>query len=179
MVPSSRLERRPQERSLFDRAILGRAIADSFVKLDPRWQSRNPVMFIVEVGALVTTLFFFRDVFMRGGKDAGFDFAISIWLWFTVLFANFAEAVAEGRGKAQADFLRRTKTDTKARRVVDGVEKSVGSNELRKGDVIRVDAGELIAGDGEVIEGAASVDESAITGESAPVIREAGGDRSA
>ena len=179
MVPSSRLERRPQERSLFDRAILGRAIADSLRKLDPRWQARNPVMFIVEIGALVTTLFLLRDLFAAGGKNAGFDFAITMWLWFTVIFANFAEAVAEGRGKAQADFLRRTKTDTKARRVVDGQEKLVGSNELRKGDLVRVDVGELIAGDGEVVEGAASVDESAITGESAPVIREAGGDRSA
>src|SRR5271163_3534879 len=100
MVPSSRLERRPQERSLFDRAIISRAVADSFAKLDPRWQVRNPVMFIVEVGAAVTTLFFFRDLIFAGGKSAGFDFAISIWLWFTVLFANFAEAVAEGRGKA-------------------------------------------------------------------------------
>jgi potassium-transporting ATPase ATP-binding subunit len=179
MVPTSRLERRPQERSLFDRAILGRAIAESLRKLDPRWQARNPVMFIVEVGALVTTLFLLRDLFFAGGKNAGFDFAITVWLWFTVVFANFAEAVAEGRGKAQADFLRRTKTDTKARRVVDGQEKLVSSNELRKGDLVRVDVGELIAGDGEVVEGAASVDESAITGESAPVIREAGGDRSA
>jgi potassium-transporting ATPase ATP-binding subunit len=179
MVPTSRLERRPQERSLFDRAILGRAIAESLRKLDPRWQARNPVMFIVEVGALVTTLFLLRDLFFAGGKNAGFDFAITVWLWFTVVFANFAEAVAEGRGKAQADFLRRTKTDTKARRIVDGQEKLVSSNELRKGDLVRVDVGELIAGDGEVVEGAASVDESAITGESAPVIREAGGDRSA
>jgi K+-transporting ATPase ATPase B chain len=179
VLPQSRLERRPQERSLFDRAILGRAVADSLRKLDPRWQARNPVMFVVEVGAVATTLFLFRDLIAAGGKNAGFDFAISIWLWFTVVFANFAEAVAEGRGKAQADFLRRTKTDTKARRVVDGDEKLVAANELRKGDLIRVDAGELIAGDGEVVEGAASVDESAITGESAPVIREAGGDRSA
>ena len=179
MIPSRRIERRPQARSLFDRAILTRAIVDSFVKLDPRWQARNPVMFIVEVGALVTTLFFLRDLIARGGKDAGFDLAITLWLWFTVVFANFAEAVAEGRGKAQADFLRRTKTDTQARKVVDGVETSISAADLRKGDVVRIDAGELIPGDGEVIEGAASVDESAITGESAPVIRESGGDRSA
>ena len=168
-----------RDRSLFDRAIITRAIADSFAKLDPRWQARNPVMFIVEVSALVVSLFWLRDLFARGGKDAGFDLAIALWLWFTVIFANFAEAVAEGRGKAQADFLRRTKSDTKARKVVDGQLLDVNANELRKGDLIRVEPNEVIAGDGEVIEGAASVDESAITGESAPVIRESGGDRSA
>ncbi len=168
-----------KERSLFDRAIVTRAVGDSFAKLDPRWQARNPVMFIVEVGALVTTLFFVRDLLARGGKDAGFDLAISLWLWFTVVFANFAEAVAEGRGKAQADFLRRTKSDTQARKIVAGKSVTVNANELRKGDLIRVEPGETIAGDGDVIEGAASVDESAITGESAPVIRQSGGDRSA
>ncbi len=168
-----------KERSLFDRAIITRAIGDSFVKLDPRWQARNPVMFIVEVGALVTTLFFVRDLLSRGGKDAGFDLAISLWLWFTVVFANFAEAVAEGRGKAQADFLRRTKSDTQARKIVGGQSVTVNANELRKGDLIRVEPGETVAGDGDVVEGAASVDESAITGESAPVIRQSGGDRSA
>jgi K+-transporting ATPase ATPase B chain len=172
MISSRRIDRRPQSRALLDRAIVLRAVGDSFKKLDPRWQARNPVMFIVEVGALVVSLFYFRDLFMRGGKDAGFDLAIALWLWFTVIFANFAEAVAEGRGKAQADFLRRTKTDTKARKVVDGKIVDVNANELRKGDLIRVEPGEMIAGDGDVIEGAASVDESAITGESAPVIRE-------
>ncbi|HZV78376.1 MAG TPA: HAD-IC family P-type ATPase, partial [Candidatus Binatus sp.] len=177
MIPERRLERRPKARSLFDRSIMSRAAIDAFRKLDPRWQFRNPVMFVCEVGALVTLAFFVRDLFTHG--RAGFDFAISIWLWFTVLFANFAEAVAEGRGKAQADFLRRTKTDTKARRITEGREEMVSSTELRKGDVFRVNAGELIAADGDVIEGAATVDESAITGESAPVIREAGGDRSA
>ncbi len=176
MISERRLERRPKARSLFDRAILTRAVVDSFRKLDPRWQFRNPVMFVCEIGALVTLGFFFRDLRTHG--PAGFDFAISIWLWFTVLFANFAEAVAEGRGKAQADFLRRTKTDTKARRIVDGREETVSSTDLHKGDVFRVVAGELIAADGDVVEGAATVDESAITGESAPVIREAGGDRS-
>jgi len=176
MISERRLERRPKARSLFDRAILTRAIVDSFRKLDPRWQYRNPVMFVCEIGALVTLGFFFRDLRTHG--PAGFDFAISIWLWFTVLFANFAEAVAEGRGKAQADFLRRTKTDTKARRIVAGREEVVSSTDLHKGDVFRVAAGELIAADGDVVEGAATVDESAITGESAPVIREAGGDRS-
>jgi K+-transporting ATPase ATPase B chain len=179
MIPSRRIERRPRERSLFDRAILLRATADSFIKLDPRWQARNPVMFIVEVGALVVTLFFFRDVFARGGHDAGFDIAIALWLWFTVVFANFAEAVAEGRGKAQADYLRRTKTDTQARKMVDGKPVMVGAHDLRKGDLVRIEPNELIPGDGDVVEGAASVDESAITGESAPVIRESGGDRSA
>jgi K+-transporting ATPase ATPase B chain len=179
MIPARRLERRPKARSLFDRAILMRAIGDSFVKLDPRVQAKNPVMFIVLVGALVTTLFFFRDLFFSGGRSAGFDFAISIWLWFTVLFANFAEAVAEGRGKAQAEFLRRTKSDTLARKLVNGQLLTVSATELRAGDVVRIEAGELIPGDGDVIEGAASVDESAITGESAPVIRESGGDRSA
>jgi K+-transporting ATPase ATPase B chain len=176
MISERRLERRPKARSLFDRAIIGRAVLDSFAKLDPRWQIRNPVMFVCEVGAVVTLLFFFRD--LRAHGPAGFDFAISMWLWFTVLFANFAEAVAEGRGKAQAEFLRRTKTETQARRVVDNREELVSANALRRGDVFRVAAGELIAADGDVIHGAASVDESAITGESAPVIREAGGDRS-
>jgi K+-transporting ATPase ATPase B chain len=179
MIPSRRIERRPQSRSLLDRAIVTRAIGDSFIKLDPRWQLRNPVMFIVEIGALVVTLFFFRDLISRGGKDAGFDLAIALWLWFTVIFANFAEAVAEGRGKAQAEFLRRTKSDTQARKMVDGKAVLVSATELRKGDLVRIEPNELIPGDGDVVEGAASVDESAITGESAPVIRESGGDRSA
>jgi potassium-transporting ATPase ATP-binding subunit len=178
MIPTRRLERRPKARSLFDRAIIVRAIGDSFRKLDPRYAARNPVMFIVEVGALVTLFFCLRDTF-AGGRNAGFEAAISIWLWFTVLFANFAEAVAEGRGKAQAEFLRRTKTDTLARKIVNGVPVSVNAAALRKGDLVRVEAGEAIPGDGDVVEGAASVDESAITGESAPVIRESGGDRSA
>src|SRR6202022_4914737 len=111
---------------------------------DPRWQFRNPVMFICEVGALVTLLFFFRDLRTHG--PAGFDFAISAWLWFTVLFANFAEAVAEGRGKAQADYLRRTKTETQARRIVDGRTEMVSAASLHKDDVVRVEAGELIPG---------------------------------
>jgi K+-transporting ATPase ATPase B chain len=181
MIPSRRIERRPQSRALFDRAIVSRAVADSFTKLDPRWQARNPVMFVVEVGALVTSLFFVRDVITHNSAHGitGFDLAIALWLWFTVLFANFAEAVAEGRGKAQAEFLRRTKSDTQARKIVDGKPVMVNANELRKGDLIRIEPNELIAGDGDVVEGAASVDESAITGESAPVIRESGGDRSA
>jgi K+-transporting ATPase ATPase B chain len=179
MLPARRLERRPKARSLFDRSIVVRAIGDSFKKLDPRWQVRNPVMFVVEVGALVTSYFFVRDLVRHTG-NSGFDFAISAWLWFTVLFANFAEAVAEGRGKAQADFLRRTKSDTTARLLLDGgAEEVVPSTSLRKGDRFVVVAGEIVAADGEVLEGAATVDESAITGESAPVIRESGGDRSA
>jgi K+-transporting ATPase ATPase B chain len=178
VVQSRRADRRPQSRSLFDPEILKRAFADSFAKLDPRIQARNPVMFVVEGGALVTLGFFARDLAVHNGA-AAFDFAISLWLWFTVLFANFAEAVAEGRGKAQAEFLRRTKSDTPAKRILaDGTLATVNATELRKGDRVRVDAGEIIPGDGDVIEGAASVDESAITGESAPVIREAGGDRS-
>jgi potassium-transporting ATPase ATP-binding subunit len=176
VLSQRRLERRPKARSLFDREILGRAVVDSFKKLDPRWMARNPVMFVCEIGALVTLIFFVRDLGKHG--PAGFDFAISIWLWFTVLFANFAEAVAEGRGKAQADALRKTRTETMANLVVgDGTEK-VPSTNLRKGDVVRIAAGELVPGDGDVVHGAAMVDESAITGESAPVVREAGGDRS-
>ncbi len=167
-----------RSRSLFDREILGTAIADSFKKLDPRWQLRNPVMFIVEVGALVSAGFAVRD-FSNASGSGGFDVAISLWLWFTVIFANFAEAVAEGRGKAQADFLRRTKSDAQARRLTtDGREEIVSATLLRKGDRFRVSVNDVVPADGEVLEGAATVDESAITGESAPVIREAGGDRS-
>ncbi|MBV9057183.1 MAG: potassium-transporting ATPase subunit KdpB [Candidatus Eremiobacteraeota bacterium] len=179
MLSQRRLERRPKARSLFDRAILTRALRDSLRKLDPRWQARNPVMFVVEVGAAATTIFFVRDLVAHSGS-AGFDFAIAAWLWFTVLFANFAEAVAEGRGKAQADALRRTKSDTNARLVREnGAEERVASTSLRKGDRFVVEAREVIPADGDVLEGAATVDESAITGESAPVIRESGGDRSA
>ncbi len=166
-----------RQRPLFDREIIAPAIVESFKKLDPRWQLRNPVMFIVEVGALVSAIFAIRD-YMHADGQGSFDVAISLWLWFTVVFANFAEAVAEGRGKAQADFLRRTKSDTSAKRIVEGKLETVSATLLRKGDRIRVDAGELIPADGEVVLGAATVDESAITGESAPVIREAGGDRS-
>jgi K+-transporting ATPase ATPase B chain len=166
-----------RSRSLFDGAILGPAIIASFQKLDPRVQLKNPVMFICEVGALVTLVYAIHDA-MAGNGKLGFDIAISIWLWFTVVFANFAEAVAEGRGKAQAEFLRRTKTETIANRIVNGSVQAVSATQLRKGDRVRVIAGELIPADGEIVEGAATVDESAITGESAPVIRETGGDRS-
>ena len=166
-----------RSRSLFDGEILGPAVVASFQKLDPRVQLRNPVMFICEAGALVTLIYAVHDALAGNGK-LGFDIAISVWLWFTVVFANLAEAVAEGRGKAQAEFLRRTKTETIANRLVDGTVQTVSATQLRKGDRVRVVAGELIPADGEIVEGAATVDESAITGESAPVIRETGGDRS-
>jgi K+-transporting ATPase ATPase B chain len=173
-----------QALSLFDRAILGRAIGDSFRKLAPRQVAKNPVMFVVEIGSVLTTLIFLRDVVHRASASAPlwFTAAVSLWLWFTVLFANFAEAVAEGRGKAQAETLRRMRKETTARRLVNGKgkqEEQVPSSSLRKGDLVVVEASELIPGDGEIVEGIASVDESAITGESAPVIRESGGDRSA
>jgi K+-transporting ATPase ATPase B chain len=162
--------------SIFDPTIIVPAIGDSFKKLNPVTLARNPVMFVTEVGALITT------VLLATGHVAnlGFQIQIAIWLWFTVLFANFAEAMAEGRGKAQAKALRATRTDTFANRLKsDGTIDKIAANLLRKGDVVVVSAGELIPGDGEVIDGAATVDESAITGESAPVIRESGGDRSA
>jgi K+-transporting ATPase ATPase B chain len=165
-------------RRLFDPPIVSRAIGDSFRKLHPRVMLKNPVMFVVEVGALITTVLFARDLVVRA-PFTSFTFQISLWLWFTVLFANFAEAMAEGRGKAQADTLRKTKTETTARREVGGRTETVPATSLRSGDVVRVEQEEIIPGDGDVIEGIASVDESAITGESAPVIRESGGDRSA
>jgi K+-transporting ATPase ATPase B chain len=166
--------------SMFDRAIMGRAVGESFVKLDPRQMARNPVMFIVEVGSALTTILFFQKLSSSSTADNVFTGLVAAWLWFTVLFANFAEAVAEGRGKAQADTLRKTRADTVARtRGPDGVLVEKPSSDLELGDVCIVTAGEIIPGDGEVIEGIATVDESAITGESAPVIRESGGDRSA
>ena len=165
--------------SLTDWDILGPAIWNSFLKLDPRRQVRNPVMFVVEIGSVIATIDFFIGLF-RVGSDESFVGQISIWLWFTVIFANFAEAVAEGRGKAQAAALRRTRSDTMARRIgPGGKEEQVPGTQLRRGDRVICEAGQVIPGDGTVIEGIASVDESAITGESAPVIREAGGDRSA
>ena len=166
-------------RPLFDPPIVKRALADSFLKLNPRTMMKNPVMFVVEVGAAITTLLAGKE--MAGGAGvAGFTFQITLWLWFTVLFANFAEAMAEGRGKAQADTLRKTKTETTARRLLNGTKsETVAATQLRAGDLVLVEQGETIPGDGDVIEGIASVDESAITGESAPVIRESGGDRSA
>jgi K+-transporting ATPase ATPase B chain len=166
-------------RPLFDGEIVRKAVKASFGKLNPVTLAKNPVMFVVEVGAVITTVFMFRDIFV-GVRAIGFQLQIAVWLWFTVLFANFAEAMAEARGKAQADTLRKTKTDSIAKRIVDGdkIEK-VPASKLRAGDCCICEVGDIIPGDGEVIAGIASVDESVITGESAPVIRESGGDRSA
>jgi K+-transporting ATPase ATPase B chain len=164
---------------LADKRILWRAVLDSYVKLHPRTMVKNPVMFVVEVGAVLTTIQLAWNAF-HGAGHLGFGLQITLWLWFTVLFANFAEAMAEGRGKAQADTLRKARADTQARCLrANGCIETLASSKLRSGDIVVVAAGEFIPGDGEVIEGVASVDESAITGESAPVIRESGGDRSA
>jgi K+-transporting ATPase ATPase B chain len=165
--------------SIWDPQIVRRAIRDSFRKLHPRTMAKNPVMFVVEVGSVLTTWRLIQDT-LTGQHGLGFEFQITFWLWLTVLFANFAEAMAEGRGKAQADTLRRAKTETMAKREDSGGGyETVPAPALRKGDIVRVSAGEVIPADGEIVEGVASVDESAITGESAPVIRESGGDRSA
>src|SRR6202035_5095751 len=177
-------QRRRGRSSLTDRSILVPAIGESFKKLYPRLMARHPVMFVVEIGSVITTIVFVAVLFngapaFSGSNNELFVGQISIGLWFTVLFANFAEAVAEGGGKAQAAALRKTRSETIARRLVDGKEERVPSTVLRKGDTVVIEAGELIPSDGTIIEGIASVDESAITGESAPVIREAGGDRSA
>jgi K+-transporting ATPase ATPase B chain len=168
---------------LFDPKIIGAAALDAFRKLDPRKLAKNPVIFVTEMVSIVVTAFFIRDLVAKGDSPL-FSGQIAFWLWFTVLFANFAEAVAEGRGKAQADTLRKSRSDTQAKRYVDpkhlgDIYQSVNALDLRVGDVVLVEAGDVIPGDGEIIEGLASVNESAITGESAPVIREAGGDRSA
>jgi potassium-transporting ATPase ATP-binding subunit len=164
-----------KSKSLWDAKIIRRALVDAVVKLDPRTMMKNPVMFVVEVGSVVTSLLLFHEK-----QSFAFNLQITLWLWFTVLFANFAEAMAEGRGKAQADTLRKARSETVATRLLpNGTTETVPSAKLRSGDVVMVAASELVPGDGEVIEGVASVDESAITGESAPVIREAGGDRSA
>ncbi len=167
--------------SIMDAAILVPALRGAFTKLDPRSLARNPVMFVVAVVSLLTTVLFIRDL-ATGAGNLGFSFQINLWLWFTVLFANFAEAVAEGRGKAQADSLRRARTETQAK-LLAGEDRAsfrlVPGTSLKVGDVVLVEAGDIIPSDGEVIEGMASVNEAAITGESAPVIRESGGDRSA
>jgi K+-transporting ATPase ATPase B chain len=176
-----------QRRPLFDPKIVRRAVKDSFIKLNPRHVAGNPVMFVVEIGSLLTTLLIFRDIASGNTGHLLFTVQVTLWLWFTVVFANFAEAMAEGRGKAQADTLRKAKTETIAHRIVGDTgaridaakTESIAAPQLRKADVVLVHAGEFIPGDGDVIEGVASVDESAITGESAPVIRESGGDRSA
>ena len=166
--------------SFWNSALVGPALKDSVKKLNPRVLAKNPVMFIVEIGSVLTTIAFINDLMHHQSAEALFSGQITVWLWFTVIFANFAEAMAEGRGKAQAENLKKARTETQATiRNKDGTTRSVLSSELRKGDVVVVTAGNAIPADGTVIEGAASVDESAITGESAPVIREFGGDRSA
>jgi K+-transporting ATPase ATPase B chain len=174
---------RGQARPLFDAPIVRRAIVDSLRKLDPRHQVRNPVMFVVEVGSMLTTGLFVQALVGRGEAPPGFILAVSLWLWFTVLFANFAEAMAEGRGKAQADSLRKARKDIQAKQIAaprrDAAPSPVLASKLRKGDLVLVEAGDTVPADGEIVDGVASVDESAITGESAPVIRESGGDRSA
>ncbi len=176
-----KLQKRAPVSTMLDPKIVIPAITASFVKLDPRLMIKNPVMFVVEVVAALTTVIFLRNLVMGGGDSLGFTFQIILWLWFTVLFANFAEAVAEGRGKAQAETLRKTRTESQAK-LLTGADKTyrlVAGTSLKVGDVVLVEAGDNIPSDGEVIEGVASVNEAAITGESAPVIRESGGDRSA
>jgi K+-transporting ATPase ATPase B chain len=166
-----------QNSSLFNKKILRQAFIDSFIKLKPSTQIKNPVIFIVLIGAIITSITVLMD--FSEGNNISFHFQISLWLWFTVLFANFSEAIAEGRGKAQADSLRKNRTQVNARKLVGKKEVIVPAIELKKGDLVICEAGDIIPSDGEVVEGIASVDESAITGESAPVIRESGGDRSA
>ena len=185
------MSRKTKKINLFNPPIVKRAIKDAVFKLDPRQVARNPVMFVVEIGSILTTLLILRDIFVGNTGNLFFTVQVTLWLWFTVLFANFAEAMAEGRGKAQADTLRKAKTETVANLIISNIGGNIGkgveqvktelvpASELRKGDVVLVRTREVIPGDGDVIEGVASVDESAITGESAPVIREAGGDRSA
>ena len=172
-----------KKKSLFDPPLLRQATLDSFIKLSPRNQMRNPVMFCVFVGAILSSGLFIQSLLGTGEAPSGFILQISLWLWFTLLFANFAEAMAEGRGKAQAESLRKARKEVKAKKLSSPQKDAdfvvVSSSELRSGDIVLVQAGDFIAGDGEVIEGIASVNESAITGESAPVIRESGGDRSA
>jgi K+-transporting ATPase ATPase B chain len=167
--------------SAFDGALLMRAVGDAFVKLDPRKLARNPVIFVTELVTILVTILAIRD--LATGQPIWFSGQIALWLWFTVLFATFAEAIAEGRGKAQADALRKTRTQAEAKRIYDTKNRSrfdkVGANQLKVGDIVLVEAGDIIPSDGDIVEGVASVNESAITGESAPVIREAGGDRSA
>jgi potassium-transporting ATPase ATP-binding subunit len=173
------MSKQSKAKSLWDARIVRQALIDSVVKLSPRTMMRNPVMFVVEVGSVITSALLLKNV-MGHQPGFGFNLQITLWLWFTVLFANFAEAMAEGRGKAQAETLRKSKSETTANRLLpDGGAETVSGANLRAGDVVIVSAGETIPGDGEIIDGVASVDESAITGESAPVIRESGGDRSA
>src|SRR6201746_1412344 len=177
-MEAMKLNKRMPVSAMFDPKIVVPAIWSSFVKLDPRLMMKNPVMFVVEIVAALTTVIFLRNL-VTGGASLAFTFQIILWLWFTVLFANFAEAVAEGRGKAQAESLKKTRTESQAK-LLTGTDKTyrlVPGTALKVGDVVLVEAGDNIPSDGEVIEGVASVNEAAITGESAPVIRESGGDR--
>ena len=179
-MEAMKLQKKVTASAMLDPKILVPAIKSAFVKLDPRLMVKNPVMFVVEIVAALTTVIFLRNL-VTGGEGLAFTFQIILWLWFTVLFANFAEAVAEGRGKAQAESLKKTRTESKAK-LLEGSDKSyrlVSGTTLKVGDIVLVEAGDNIPSDGEVIEGVASVNEAAITGESAPVIRESGGDRSA
>ena len=180
MEPVSKPNKRMPVSAMLDPKIVTPAIGAAFAKLDPRAMIKNPVMFVVEIVAALTTVIFLRDL-VTGGENLGFTFQIILWLWFTVLFANLAEAVAEGRGKAQAETLRKTRIESQAKLLTGaGREfKLVAGTNLKVGDLVVVEAGDTIPSDGEVIEGVASVNEAAITGESAPVIRESGGDRSA
>src|SRR6516225_5387324 len=177
-VPSVRLghsPNKPRKKAVWEWKIVRRAIWEALLKLNPRKMMGNPVMFVVEIGSVITTALLFK-----GSAAFKFNLQITLWLWFTVIFANFAQAMAEGRGKAQADTLRRARSETIAKRMLDGGRvEQVASSKLQAGDCVFCSAGEFIPSDGEITEGVASVDESAITGESAPVIREAGGDRSA
>jgi len=181
-METSHLRKSMPVSALFDAKIVVPAIGSAFVKLNPRALMKNPVMFVLEVVTALTTVIFIRDLAV-GGAHLGFEFQIILWLWFTLLFANFAEAVAEGRGKAQADTLRRQRTETQAKLITGAGDQQnyrlVPSTSLKVGDLVLVEAGDLIPSDGEVVVGMASVNEAAITGESAPVIRESGGDRSA
>ena len=179
-MDTSMTRKRMSMSALLDPKIIFPAIVSSFVKLDPRVQIKNPVMFVVELVTVLTTILFVRDLLHGGSANIGFTFQIILWLWITLLFANFSEAVAEGRGKAQAAALRRTRTETKAKLLSGkgvGDFKLVPANALKVNDLVLVDAGDIIPSDGEIVEGIASVNEAAITGESAPVIRESGGDR--
>jgi K+-transporting ATPase ATPase B chain len=174
----AKLERRKVRRaSLFESELVAAAVKKSFLMLNPVTMARNPVMFVTEIGAAVTTLVLVLNI-SGGSKAVFYTLWVTLILWLTVLFANFAEALAEARGKAQADTLRKTRRKTMARRLVNGRTEDISSDELKAGDIVYVSVGEVIPNDGEIVEGVATVDESAITGESAPVVREAGGDRS-
>ena len=181
-METSKIRKRMPVATMLDPQIVVPAIGQAFVKLNPATLIKNPVMFVLEIVTALTTVILIRDL-LTGGGNIGFEFQIVIWLWFTVLFANFAEAIAEGRGKAQADTLRKVRTETRAKRIQSPSSfnkfEAVSADKLRAGDLVVCEAGDVIPGDGDVIEGIASVNEAAITGESAPVIRESGGDRSA